>query len=185
MRVAHLVTGGELAGGQAVALQFAIAAREAGHEALFVSPTPGELVDRAAAEGFATEHVDVRRTTRLRGAARLARVLRRRDVDLLHTHVHAAANVLGRIAARASGAAVVSHLHIENHFRPSRLARAPLVGLDNATARLCQPRMMGRASQYMAGTVAIPKTAAGNRTVQSCSPSAATLNRSSSEFMRC
>ena len=28
-------------------------------------------------------------------------------------------------------------MHIENHFRPSRLARTPLVVLDNATARLC------------------------------------------------
>jgi glycosyltransferase involved in cell wall biosynthesis len=137
MRIAHLVTGGELAGGQVVALQLALAAREAGHEALFLSPTPGDLVDRAAAEGLATELVDVRRTTRLGGAVRLVRVLRRRDVDVLHTHVHVAANVLGRIAARAAGVGVVSHLHIENHFRPSRLARAPLVGLDNATARLC------------------------------------------------
>jgi glycosyltransferase involved in cell wall biosynthesis len=137
MRIAHLVTSGELAGGEVVALQLAIAAREAGHEALFVSPTLGELVDRAAAEGFATELVDVRRTTRLRGAARLARVLRRHKVDVLHTHVHVAANVLGRVAARFTGVEVVSHLHIENHFRPSRLARAPLVGLDNGTARLC------------------------------------------------
>jgi glycosyltransferase involved in cell wall biosynthesis len=137
MKIAHLVTGGELAGGQAVALQLAVAAREAGHEALFVSPTRGELVDRAAADGFATELVDVRRTTRLLGAARLARLLRRLDIDVLHTHVHVAANVLGRLAARRAGAAVVSHLHIENHFRPSRLARGPLVALDNATARLC------------------------------------------------
>jgi L-malate glycosyltransferase len=137
MKIAHLVTGGELAGGQVIALQLAIAAREAGHDALFVSPTPGELVDRAAAVGFATELVDVRRTTRLGGATRLARVLRGNSADVLHTHVHAAANVLGRLAARASGVAVISHLHIENHFRPSRLARAPLVGLDNATARLC------------------------------------------------
>lgn len=137
MRIAHLITGGELAGGQVVALHLAIAAREAGHEALFVSPTSGDFVDRAATEGFATELVDVTRTTRLRGAARLARVLRRHEVDVLHTHVHVAANVLGRIAARSVGAAVISHLHIENHFRASRLARAPLVGLDNATARLC------------------------------------------------
>ncbi len=137
MRIAHLVTGGELAGGQAVALQLALAAREAGHEALFFSPTRGELLDRAATEGFATELVDVRRTLRLGGAARLSRLLRRLGVDVLHTHVHVAANVLGRLGARAARTAVVSHLHIENHFRPSRLARAPLVGLDNATARLC------------------------------------------------
>jgi glycosyltransferase involved in cell wall biosynthesis len=137
MRIAHLVTGGELAGGQVVALELAIAAREAGHDALFVSPTPGDLVDRAAAEGFTTELVDVRRTTRLRGAVQLTRLLKRRNVDVLHTHVHVAASVLGRIAARLVGVDVISHLHIENHFRPSRLARAPLVGLDNATARLC------------------------------------------------
>jgi glycosyltransferase involved in cell wall biosynthesis len=137
MRIAHLVTSGDLAGGEVIALQLAIAAREAGHEVLFVSPTPGELVDRAAAEGFPTELADVRRTTRLRGAVRLARVLRRREIDVLHTHVHVAANVLGRIAARSRAIHVISHLHIENHFRPTRLARAPLVGLDNATARLC------------------------------------------------
>jgi glycosyltransferase involved in cell wall biosynthesis len=137
MRIAHLVTGGELAGGQAIALQLALAAREAEHEALFVSPTRGDLLDRAEVDGFPTELVDVRRTTRLRGAASLARLLRRLEVDVLHTHVHVAANVLGRLAARAGRARVISHLHIENHFRPSRIARVPLVGLDNATARLC------------------------------------------------
>jgi glycosyltransferase involved in cell wall biosynthesis len=137
MRIAHLVTSGELAGGEVVALQLAVAAREVGHEAFFVSPTSGELTDRAAAEGFATELVDVTRTTRLHGAGRLARILRHREVDVLHTHVHVAANVLGRLAARLAGVEVVSHLHIENHFRPSRIARLPLVGLDNATARLC------------------------------------------------
>jgi glycosyltransferase involved in cell wall biosynthesis len=137
MKIAHLVTGGELAGGQAVALQLALAARDSGHDILFLSPTRGELLDRASAEGFSTELVDVTRTTRLRGAVALARLLRRLHVDLLHTHVHVAANVVGRLAARAARAAVLSHLHIENHFRPSRAARAPLVALDNATARLC------------------------------------------------
>lgn len=137
MRIAHLVTGGELAGGQAIALQLALAAREAGHEAMFLSPTEGEFLDSVRAQGFAAELADVRRTTRLRGAAALARLLSGRQVDLLHTHVHVAANVLGRLAARRARAAVLSHLHIENHFRSSRLARAPLVVLDDVTARLC------------------------------------------------
>jgi glycosyltransferase involved in cell wall biosynthesis len=137
MRIAHLVTGGDVAGGQAVALQLARAARNAGHEALFVSPTTGRFTEAVAADGFPVEVVDVRRTFRVHGALRLARLLRSREVDVLHTHVHVAPNVLGRLAARAGRAAVVSHLHIENHFRPQRLARAPLVVLDNATARLC------------------------------------------------
>jgi glycosyltransferase involved in cell wall biosynthesis len=137
VRIAHLVTGGELAGGQAIALRLALAARASGHDALVVSPTPGEFVDQARSEGLPTELVDVTRTVRLAGSVRLARLLRRLEVDILHTHTHVAANVLGRIAAHTAGAAVVSHLHIENHFRAQRLARAPLVLLDNATARLC------------------------------------------------
>jgi len=137
MKIAHLVTSGELAGGQAIALRLARAARDAGHEPLFVSPTSGAFLDEAAEDGFGTELVDVGRTYRLGGAVALARLLRRLEVDLLHTHVHAAASILGRVAAKAAGAAVVSHLHIENHFRRRRAAKAPLVAADNATARLC------------------------------------------------
>ena len=137
MKIAHLVTGGELAGGQAVALQLALGAREAGHEALFVSPTEGEFLEDVRRQGFLAELADVRRTTRLGGAATLFRLLAAHEVDVLHTHVHVAANVLGRLAARSGGTRVLSHLHIENHFRPSRIARAPLVMLDNITARLC------------------------------------------------
>src|SRR5439155_12588372 len=117
MKIAHLVTSGELAGGQAIALRLARAARDAGHEPLFVSPTSGAFLDEAAEDGFGTELVDVGRTYRLGGAVALTRLLRRLEVDLLHTHVHAAASILGRVAAKAAGAAVVSHLHIENHFR--------------------------------------------------------------------
>jgi glycosyltransferase involved in cell wall biosynthesis len=137
MRIAHLMTSGDLAGGQAVALRLARAARSAGHDAMFVSPTHGSFLAEAAADGFAVELVDVRRTYRLGSAARLAGLLRRRRIDVLHTHVHVAAGVLSRCAGRAAGAVVVSHLHIENHFRPQPALRAPLVKLDNSTARLC------------------------------------------------
>ena len=55
---------------------------------------------------------------------------------MLHTHTLAAANALGRLAARAAGVPVVSHLHIENHFRPA--SRLLLATLDNTTARLAR-----------------------------------------------
>jgi glycosyltransferase involved in cell wall biosynthesis len=137
MKIAHLVTSGDLAGGQAVALRLAHAARSAGHDAVFLSPTQGPFLVEAARDGFPVSLVDVARTYRLRGALKVARLLHREHVDVLHTHVHVAANILGRAAGRAAGTAVVSHLHIENHFRRQRLARQPLVALDNATARLC------------------------------------------------
>jgi glycosyltransferase involved in cell wall biosynthesis len=135
VRVAHLVISGDVAGGQLVALQLARAVRARGDDALFVTPQRGPFAERAEQEGFRALSADVGRLHRVQGAAALARLLRRERVALLHTHTLAAANTLGRIAARLARIPVVSHLHIENHFR-SGTVRA-LRGADNATARLC------------------------------------------------
>src|SRR5919197_6297796 len=137
MRIVHLVTSGDVAGGQLVALQLARAARDRGDDVAFVSPTPGPFVELVRSEGFRAFRVRTARLYELAGALALARLLRRERADVLHTHTHLAASVLGRLAARAAGAAVVSHPPIEKHFRPQALPRAVSRTLDNATARLC------------------------------------------------
>jgi glycosyltransferase involved in cell wall biosynthesis len=136
MTIAHLVIGGDVAGGQLIALAFARAARDRGDRVLFLSPARGPFTERVEREGMGVLLVDVSRTFRVTGAWRLARLLRRERVDVLHTHTALAANVLSRLAGRLAGVAVVSHIHIENHFRPNPLARAVHTRLDNATARL-------------------------------------------------
>lgn len=135
MRIVHLVIGGDLSGGQAIALRLAKAARDRGDDVAFVAPEPGPFVELVRAEGLPVHLLPLRRTYQLRQALRLARLLRREHADVLHTHALAAANVLGRVAARLVAVAVVSHLHIENPFRPA--TRPLLRRLDNVTARLC------------------------------------------------
>ena len=134
MRIVHLVIGGEIAGGQLVALQLARAARDRGDTVSFAAPGEGTFVDRARADGFDVAIVDAGRTYRLRGVARLARLLREQRADVLHTHTLAGANVTSRVAARGARVPVVSHLHIANFFRPG--TRFALRRLDNWTARL-------------------------------------------------
>ena len=136
MRIAHLVIGGDVAGGQMVALELARAARRRGDDALFVSPSEGSFTRLVEHEGMRVLRADLSRTYRVGDALRLARSLRREQVDILHTHAAIAANVLGRVAGRLAGVAVVSHLHIENYFPPNRARAAVLRALDNATARL-------------------------------------------------
>lgn len=136
MTIAHLVIGGDVAGGQIVALQLARAARARGDRVVFLSPARGPFTELVEREGMEVHLVDVSRTFRLDGALRLFRLLRQLHVDVLHTHTALAANVISRVAGRLAGSAVVSHVHIENHFRPNRLARAVHTKLDNATARL-------------------------------------------------
>jgi glycosyltransferase involved in cell wall biosynthesis len=131
VKVAHLLISGDVAGGQLVALQLARALRDRGGDAIFVAPERGPFAERA--DGFATHVVDVSRLHRVGGVRTLATLLRDERVDVLHTHTLAAANALGRLAARRAGVPVVSHLHIENHFRSA--TKPVLRFADNLTAR--------------------------------------------------
>ena len=135
MKVVHLVYGERLAGGETVALQLARAAAARGDEVSFATVRRGGFAEIAGAQGFRVEHVDVSRTFRVGGLLALRRLLR--GADLLHTHTQLAPNVLGRLAARLARVPVVSHVHIENYFRPNPLARLVHRTLDNVTARLC------------------------------------------------
>jgi glycosyltransferase involved in cell wall biosynthesis len=135
MKIVHVVIGGEVAGGQAIALRLARAARARGDEIAFVAPGRGGFTEQAEREGFPVHLLALRRSFQLRAALRLGRLLRRERADLVHTHTLAAANVLARVAGRSAGVPVVSHLHIENHFRPA--TRALLARLDSWSARLC------------------------------------------------
>jgi glycosyltransferase involved in cell wall biosynthesis len=135
MKIVHLVIGGEVAGGQAIALELARAARRRDDEVAFVAPQPGPFVDSVRAEGMSAHVLSLRRTHQLGKGVRLARLLRRERADILHTHTLVAGNVLGRAAARLAGVPVISHLHIENNFRPS--TRPLLRLLDNASSRFC------------------------------------------------
>jgi glycosyltransferase involved in cell wall biosynthesis len=134
--IAHLVIGGDVAGGQLIALAFARAARDRGDRVLFISPARGPFTELVEREGMDVRLVNVSRTFRITGALRLAWLLRRERVDVLHTHTALAANALSRVASRLAGVAVVSHIHIENYFRPNKVARTLHTALDNGTARL-------------------------------------------------
>jgi len=137
VRIVHLVIGGEVAGGQVVALRLARAAQDRGHEVSFVSPTPGPFLDRVEAEGMRAHVLPVSGALDVSAVARLSALLRRERADILHTHGHFSGNVVGRLAGRLGGAGVIAHMHVENAFRVGGAGRQAQIALDNATARLC------------------------------------------------
>jgi L-malate glycosyltransferase len=134
VRIAHVVIGGEVAGGQMVALELARAARRAGHDVSFVSPSAGPFVELVRSEGMQARIVPIRGALDIFAVGRLRQALR--GVDIAHTHGHFAVNVVARVAGKLAGARVLSHMHIENAFRAG-LGRRAQIALDNATARLC------------------------------------------------
>jgi glycosyltransferase involved in cell wall biosynthesis len=133
VRIAQLVISGHVAGGQLVALEIARAAKARGDDVVFLAPGRGPFTELVEAEGMEVRLVQLGRALGLARAWPLAREL---DVDLLHTHGAFALNALGRVAGRLARVPVISHLHIENHFRSGFMGRAQRAA-DNATAQFC------------------------------------------------
>jgi glycosyltransferase involved in cell wall biosynthesis len=136
MKIAHIVIAGDVAGGQMVALQLARAARAAGHDASFVSPSDGPFLELVRGAGMEAAIVPIGGALDIGAVVRLARHLRRARTDLVHVHGHFSVNLVARVAGRLTGARVLSHMHVENAFRTGR-GHGTQVRLDNATARLC------------------------------------------------
>jgi glycosyltransferase involved in cell wall biosynthesis len=136
MRIVHQVLSGDVAGGQLVALRLARAARDAGHDVRFASPTDGPFVELVRSDGFVVDVIAIGGALDVRAVLRLTRAYRTMRADIVHTHAHFSVNTVSRIAGRLAGAGVLAHMHVENVFRGD-FGRRVQIAVDNATARLC------------------------------------------------
>lgn len=137
MRIAHLVIGRDIGGGEQIALKLLAGARDAGHEVLLLLPGAGRLADAARDRGIPTRDLAIGRAIDVRTAVRVRSALRHERIDLLHTHALLAGNLAGRFGARLAGVPVVSHAHAMERYRGTGASSALQRRLDARSARLC------------------------------------------------
>lgn len=142
MRILHVVGDSGFGGGARVILSLATAATAAGHD-VEVLTTDSAFAAAAREAGLAVWDIDViRRPIRpafdLAGALRLARRLRTRPVDLVHTHT-SKAGIVGRWAAHRAGVPIV--VHTVHGFSFHEATPAPVVravaAVERRAARWC------------------------------------------------
>ena len=133
VRIVHVVIGGEVAGGQVVALQLAARRGRRGDEVAFVSPRRGRSRRAPSRRGSrCTPPTSADVPHRRRAAPRAARA---RGADVLHTHTLAAANALARLAARSRRAGGLAPPHREPLPPRDRAGAAPARQRDGAPRR--------------------------------------------------
>jgi glycosyltransferase involved in cell wall biosynthesis len=137
VRIAFLFLDGQIAGGQTVARQLMLGAREAGHDVCALSPQPGPMLDLLALDGVPCEVVPLTRSFRLDQALRLARVLQRLRIDLLDTHTLFAGNQLSRVGALVGRVPLVAHIHAHERFHPNPVTAGAQRSVEALTARSC------------------------------------------------
>lgn len=137
MKAAHVIISGDVAGGQKICGRIVHALYCAGDSAVIVSPSRGEFTDEMEHQGIPVHILPFEKTYHFQNAFRFARLIKKEQIDLVHTHGMVSSNVQSRIAARLAGVPVISHLHLPNHFRPSRIIGAYQKALDNLTTCFC------------------------------------------------
>jgi glycosyltransferase involved in cell wall biosynthesis len=115
MRILHLRSSLGMYGAEGVILALARETNRAGHTALVAVLADRRhpdlrLRDRAAAEGLDTDVVEVAGRVDLAAVARLALMLRRRRIDLLHAHDYKT-TIMGLPAAALARVPLVANLH--------------------------------------------------------------------------
>lgn len=103
LRILHLDTGREWRGGQRQVFLLASAQRAQGEEPLLVAPPASPLIQRARAAGLAASSLRARGDWDLGAAARVRRILRAWQPDVVHAHdARAHAVALAALVGRRS-----------------------------------------------------------------------------------
>ena len=145
MRVVFVLVDGQVAGGQLVARALMHGLLEQGHEPLAIVPRSGPIVGRLESEGIETEVVPLARSYRIDQAVSLARLLRKRRVDLVDAHTLYVGNQLAGMASRLARIPLVVHSHIDERYH-----RRPLIRqVQRVAERLVAPETTIAVSKHL------------------------------------
>ena len=142
LKILYPVIDGEITGGNIIALRIIEEALRNGYGAVVNSPSDGKFIRLLEEKGIKVYHIDTRKTFRLDSAFRLARVVKKEGVGLIHSHTPLPGTVLSRISGWLAGIPVINHTH-----NPEFINRNPLVGVFQslllwASSRLFRGRII-------------------------------------------
>ena len=123
LKILYPVIDGEITGGNIVALRIIEEVLKRGGKAVVNSPSEGKLTDVLKRKGITVYNIDTRRSFRFDSAVRLARIIKKEGVNLVHSHTPLGGTVLSRLAGAIAGIPVINHAHT-----PEFISRNPIAG---------------------------------------------------------
>ena len=116
MRILQVAFKSEITGAEAVLLDLARGCLKAGHEVHAALPEDGPLATALAELGCTCHIVAMSKTYDLPAARRLAKLISRQEIDLVHSH-GLLVNLLARLACRMAGRArCVNSVHLTRNL---------------------------------------------------------------------
>lgn len=112
MKILYPIIDGEVTGGNVICLQLIEEALQQGWGVIVNSPTDGDFVEMLRRKGVKIYHIETGRSFRFDSAMKLARIVKKENVDLIHSHAPLAGTILSRLAGALTRTPAITHAHI-------------------------------------------------------------------------
>jgi glycosyltransferase involved in cell wall biosynthesis len=148
VKILYPVIDGEISGGNLVCLKIIDEILKKGHSAVVNSPTAGKFTDIIKQKGLKVYNIDTRRSFRLDSAVKLAHIIKKEGINLVHTHVPLGGIVLSRLGGWLTGVPVINHAHTRDYLNKNPLVKKYQFLLNWVTSRFFCARVIA-VSEYV------------------------------------
>lgn len=136
MKILYPIIDGEISGGNIICLRIIEESLKRGYGVIVNSPTQGRFTSLLREKGIRVYNIDTRRTFRLNSVLKLAGIIKKEDVGIIHSHTLLGGAILSRLAGFITGTRVINHAHAVDFINRNLCVGAFQILLNWITSRL-------------------------------------------------
>ncbi|OGX15724.1 MAG: hypothetical protein A2166_03070 [Omnitrophica WOR_2 bacterium RBG_13_41_10] len=159
MKILYPIIDGEITGGNIICFKIIEEALKRGYQTIVNSPAEGKFTHLLKEKGIKVYNIDTRRTFRLDSAIKLARIIKKEGISLIHTHTPLSGAIISRMAAKLSNIPLVNHEHGLSSLNSNSLIRRCQLFLNTLTVKSVVCRIIAVSQATRTGLIqrGIPK----------------------------
>jgi len=135
-RILYHIIDGEVTGGNIICLKILEEALRRGYQAIVSSPSKGRFTDILRQKGINVYNINTRGLFRFDSAIKLACLIKKERINLVHSHALLTGTVWSCIGAGLAGVPVINHFHMQYFFNPNPFVKLYQFLLSRVTSKL-------------------------------------------------
>ena len=136
-KILYPIIDGQVTGGNIVCLHLIEAALNQGCDVLVNSPSEGRFCDILREKKVKVYHLDTTRSFNWLSAVKMAQLIKKEQVSLVHAHAPFAGSIISSLAGRLAGIPVIIHAHLQDALSSNSLIRSYQNVMNYWTSRKC------------------------------------------------
>ncbi|MEO0841440.1 MAG: glycosyltransferase family 4 protein [Cyanobacteria bacterium J06643_5] len=136
-KILYPIIDGQVTGGNIVCLHLIKAALNQGWDVLVNSPSEGRFCDILREKGVKIYHLDTTRSFNWLSAFKMAQLIKKEGVSLVHAHAPFAGSIISSLAGKLAGVPVIIHAHLQDSLSSNSLIRSYQNLMNYWTSRKC------------------------------------------------